>query len=180
MARKRNVKSVSDDVFLVYLSKKAKLLKPSTLWSRFSMVKSCLAIKENVNVKFPQTIAFLKRQGVGYVPKKAKVLTAEQVTKFICEASDEKWLLTKVCTFGIYGPCQRDDLIRLTVDDIEDNGRFLIVFLRDGKNHKSRSFTVTDESCTFQPCNIYRKYANLRPHAMESKRLFISYRNGRC
>ncbi|KAK4884976.1 hypothetical protein RN001_001247 [Aquatica leii] len=74
----KNFKSVSDDVFLVYLSEKAKLLKPSTLWSRFSMIKSCLSIKENVDIsKFPQTIAFLKRQGVGYVPKKAKVLTAE-------------------------------------------------------------------------------------------------------
>ncbi|KAK4879248.1 hypothetical protein RN001_007394 [Aquatica leii] len=93
--KQKNVKFVSDDVFLVYLSEKAKLLKPSTLWSRFSMIKSCLSIKKNLIIsKFPQTIVFLKRQGVGYVPK--KVLTAEQVTKFICEASGEKWVLTKV------------------------------------------------------------------------------------
>ncbi|KAK4875272.1 hypothetical protein RN001_011694 [Aquatica leii] len=73
----KNVKTVSDDVFLVYLSEKAKLLKPSTLWSRFFMIKSCLSIKEIVDIsKFPQTIAFLERQRFGYVPKKAKVLTA--------------------------------------------------------------------------------------------------------
>ena len=60
----------------------------------------------------------------------SKVLTADQVAKFILEAPDKKWLLTKVIfVFDIFGACQRDDLIHLTSDDEEDNGHFLAVFL---------------------------------------------------
>ncbi|XP_031337109.1 uncharacterized protein LOC116166313 [Photinus pyralis] len=177
-----NVIKVVDDVLLVYLSKKGKSMKPSTLWSRFSMIKSCLAIKENVDAsKFCKTIAFLKRQTVGYIPKKSKVLTREQVTQFLNEAADVKWLLTKVIlVFGIFGACRRDDLIRLTIDDVEDNGRFLVVFLRDGKTHRSRSFTITEEGCSFQPCKLVRKYVALRPKDIASQKFFIAYRNGKC
>ena len=39
--------TVSDDTLLVYLSEKA---KSSTLWSKFLILKSCLAVKENLNV----------------------------------------------------------------------------------------------------------------------------------
>jgi hypothetical protein len=47
-------------------------------------------------------VAFLKRRNERYVPKKAKVLTKEQVEKFILEAPDEKWLFAKVITiFGV-------------------------------------------------------------------------------
>lgn len=176
------IKTVSDDILLVYFVEKAKSMKSSTLWSRFSMLKSCLAIKENADInKYPKTIAFLKRQAVGYIPKKSRVLTAEQVTKFLCEAPDEQYLLAKaILVFGIFGACRRDDLIRLNLDDVVDNERFLVVFLRDGKTHTSRSFTITNEGCTFEPCTLYRKYAALRPKNMNSRRLFVAYRNGRC
>jgi hypothetical protein len=40
------------------------------------------------------------------VPKKARVLTKEQVEKFLVEAPDDYWLLYKVITiFGIFGAC---------------------------------------------------------------------------
>src|SRR5437588_12302771 len=63
----KRIKIVSDDILLVYFSEKAKSMKSSTLWSRFSMLKSCLAIKENIHNQYPKTIAVLKRQAVGYV-----------------------------------------------------------------------------------------------------------------
>jgi hypothetical protein len=47
-------------------------------------------------------VAFLKRRNERHVPKKAKVLTKEQVEKCILEAPDEKWLFAKVITiFGV-------------------------------------------------------------------------------
>jgi hypothetical protein len=39
---------------------------------------------------FHKVVAFLKRRNERYVPKKAKVLTKEQVEKFILETPDEK------------------------------------------------------------------------------------------
>jgi integrase len=55
------------------------------------------------------------------VPKKARVLTKEQVEKFLVEAPDDYWLLYKVITiFGIFGACRCDELLSLTVKDVED------------------------------------------------------------
>lgn len=65
------------------------------------MLKSCLAVKENVNVNnLPKTTAFLKRESIGYTPKKSKVLTADKVAKF---PPDKNWLFSKVILiFGVY------------------------------------------------------------------------------
>jgi integrase len=164
------------------MSELAKNLRPSSLWSKLSMIKTCLSLKENINIdSFPKTTAFVKRQNIGYKPKKSKTLTMEQVTKFINEAPDELWLLAKtVLIFGIFGACRRDDLVNLTVDDIKDNGSFLVVYVRNGKTHIPRTFTITDDGCSFKPCCIYRKYLKLRPKHVTSRRFFLNYRNGKC
>lgn len=57
---------VSDNFMLVYLFENSKTWKPSTMWSKISMIKSCLEIKENIDVsKLIKSIAYLKRQNVG-------------------------------------------------------------------------------------------------------------------
>lgn len=173
---------VTDEVLLVYLSVLAKNNKPSTLWCKYSMIRSCLSVKENIDVsQFPKSVAFLKRQSVGYKPKKSNVLTADEVSTFIVNAHDKEWLLNKiVLVFGIFGACRRDDLLNLKVDDVKDNGSFFTVFLREGKTHSTRSFTITDEGCTFNPCTLIRKYMNMRPPNMTSDRFFVAYKQGKC
>jgi integrase len=84
------------------------------------------------------------------VPKKARVLTKEQVEKFLVEAPDDYWLLYKVITiFGIFGACRCDELLSLTVKDVEDVEKYIIVTLRNTKNLTTRTFTITDEGCSF-------------------------------
>lgn len=123
----------------------------------------------------------MKRQNVGYHPKKSNVLTSEEVTKFMCEARDQQWLLTNVgLSFGIYRACRKDDLINLKVSDVHDSGKFLTVFLKGGKTPKERSFTITNEDSPFNSCDLFRKYKALRPPHMVSDRLFVGYRNGKC
>lgn len=172
----------SDDVVLVYMSEISKIAKPSTLRSRFYMFKSTIKVKQNLDIsKFSKTIAFLKKQSIDFQPKRASVFTTDQVAKFMVTAPDNEWLLTKVIlTFGIFGACIRDDLIHLNIDDVNDCGNFFIVFLRDGKTHTNRSFTITDDECPYQPCKLVRKYLSLRPPHMKSNRLFIGYRKGKC
>jgi hypothetical protein len=83
------------------------------------------------------------------VPKKARVLTKEQVEKFLVEAPDDYWLLYKVITiFGIFGACRCDELLSLTVKDVEDVEKYIIVTLRNTKNLTTRRFTITDEGCS--------------------------------
>lgn len=76
-----------------------------------------LAVKENVDIsmyiflftsmqedlptlfRFYQVIAFLKQQSRGYIPKKSKVFTREELETFLDTALDEQYLLIKVVSF---------------------------------------------------------------------------------
>lgn len=62
------------------------------------MLKSMLLVQENVNIaKFMKVTAFLKKCNVGYQPVQSKILTREEVNRFLKEAPDEQYLLAKVC-----------------------------------------------------------------------------------
>lgn len=94
----KSIESYSETVLLAYFGNLSAKLKSSTLWSQYSMVKSMLNLKNGVDIsKFPKLLAFLKRQGDGYKPKKARVLTNEQVDQFLSAAPDKDYLMIKVC-----------------------------------------------------------------------------------
>jgi integrase len=98
----KNITKTSEKVLLAYLEEKSKKLKPPTLWSHFSMLKATLNIKENIDVrKFPKLVPYLKNKSVGYRGKKSKVLTREDVNKFIEEADNANNLLMKVLIFNL-------------------------------------------------------------------------------
>lgn len=44
----KHIKSFSESVFLTYFNGLCSKLQPSTLWSRYSMLKSTLSVKHNV------------------------------------------------------------------------------------------------------------------------------------
>lgn len=91
------VKTITENVLLVYFDEQSKIYKPTSLWSRYSMIKANLAAKENIDVsQFKRLFAFLKRQSEGYEPKKSKILNREQITKFFLEAPDDTFLMMKV------------------------------------------------------------------------------------
>jgi integrase len=155
------------------------------------MLKAMLNVKENIDVrKFPKLVPYLKNKSVGYQGKKSKILTQEDISKFIEEAADEKKLLKKVMNIhiilyinkannndsiqvvlilGISGACRREELVKLTIDDIEDVGSVLIVKISDSKTHSERSLTVSNAKYI----EIYRKYTALRPPHASSRRLFL-------
>lgn len=88
-----------EEVMLVYLNKLSQedKLKPPTVWSRFSMLKSTLLSCENINVKpWVKVIALMKKLARGYCPKKAMVFTAEDITNFCSQAPDDSYLVEKV------------------------------------------------------------------------------------
>lgn len=87
---KNHVRKINEDAVLVYFFKLSKTLKPSTLWSKYSMVRSCVNIKDNIDIKYPKLIAFLKKQASWYKPRKSQIFTREEVNKFISQAPDEK------------------------------------------------------------------------------------------
>ncbi|KAJ8982961.1 hypothetical protein NQ317_005279 [Molorchus minor] len=109
-----------ENVLLAYFSENAKNYKSSTLWAQYSMVKSCLIIYDNIDIsKFPKLFF-------------AKILTKSEIDRFLSSADDKEFLMIKVgLILGIAGACRTDELVNLTVDDIEDCRRSSATLLAD-------------------------------------------------
>lgn len=154
----------------------------NSLWAKYSMLKTMLLVKENVNIsKFPKIIAFLKKCNSGHQPTQSKVLTREEVNLFLKEACDKDYLLVKVIAMiGIAGGCRREELYSMTLNDIQDTGTQLVITIPQTKTNVKRIFTVINEMEGINFLEIYRKYVAMRPKNFQEKFLFVGYRNGRC
>lgn len=95
--KQKKVSVINEKVLLGYFFHKSAVLKPSTLWSEYSMVKATLIAKQNVDIsKMSQLCAFLKRQADGYKAKKSKIFNRQEIMKFLRESPDETHLFMKV------------------------------------------------------------------------------------
>lgn len=97
--KKIDKKKMCEQVMLVYMKQMldTEKIKPPTMWSRFSMLKSTLLAYENINMKpWEKVNSFMKKLAKGYCPKKAMTFTAEDITKFCANAPDNKHLADKV------------------------------------------------------------------------------------
>lgn len=168
----------SENVMLAYFEQNSKIWKSSTLWAHFSMIKAMLNVNNNQDIsKFYKLIAFLKRKGEGYRPKKSKIFTRQNIDKFIAEAPDDKYLMFKVvAVMGILGACRREELCQMSLNNIEDLGNTLVVNIPDSKTRVSRTFTVITETYI----DLYHKYLALRPAHVNHQRLFIKYTSNKC
>lgn len=91
------ITSFSEEVFLTYFSELSETHKPSSLWSKYSMLRSQVDIKHNLNIHdYSRLIAFLKLNSKGFKSKKARTLSPEQIDQFLREAPDREFLATKV------------------------------------------------------------------------------------
>ncbi|KYN17763.1 hypothetical protein ALC57_03781 [Trachymyrmex cornetzi] len=94
----RNTKSFAEPVFLIYFNELATKYAPPSLWSKYSMLRTTIKSYDNIDIStYPQLIGLLKRKNVGYKPKKSSVFTTTDVSKFLKEAPDAEYLVTKVC-----------------------------------------------------------------------------------
>lgn len=85
-------------------------------------------------------------------------------------------LLQVALIFGIHGACRGNELLKITVDDIEKHSdELLLVKLIDTKTKIDRSFIIRG-----QYKSIVENYQNLRPPNMKTNRFFIKYQNGHC
>ncbi|KAJ8974310.1 hypothetical protein NQ317_010905 [Molorchus minor] len=116
--------------------------------------------------------------------KKSKILTKSEIDRFLSSADDKEFLMIKYFDFlyvglilGIAGACRTDELVNLTVDDIEDVGSSLIVKIPNTKTKIPRIFVVTDVGNMLE---LFRKYLSLRPPHVKHRRLFLYYKAGKC
>ena len=67
------------------------------------MLRSTLIIRRDIDIsKYAKLKGYLKRQSDGYLPKKSMVLTPDNINRFLKEASDDTYLLQKVCKCYIF------------------------------------------------------------------------------
>lgn len=93
----KQISRYSEDVLLAYFSSIVEKGLIPSLWPKYSMLKSTLILKHNIDIsKFNKLIMYLKRQTTGHTPKKSKVLEKDQIKKFICDAPNSIFLMTKV------------------------------------------------------------------------------------
>lgn len=95
--RAENKAPISENVLLAYFDHLKQTNKPNSLWAIFSMLKSTLKLYNQIDIgMYAKLVAFLKRNSEHYVPKKAKILTNENIQKFLNEAPDNSFLAMKV------------------------------------------------------------------------------------
>ena len=73
------VKNILENVLIAYMKKLSQQIKPSTLWTTYSMLRTMLNNKHNIDIlTYCKLRSFLKLQSSGYKSKKSKILTSEQ------------------------------------------------------------------------------------------------------
>ena len=77
---------------------------------------------------------------------------------------------------GVFGCTRVDELVRMSIEDIEEQGRLLYINIPETKTGFGRAFTI----CDLEYIDLIQRYIKLRPNNMPNKRFFIRYENGKC
>lgn len=82
---------------------------------------------------------------------------------------------------GISGACRKDELCKMTTDNVEDKNSVIIVTISDTKNGVQRTFTIINrEEQRINFVDLIRKYISCRPRNSENRRFFLKYCSGKC
>ena len=96
---KNKATSANWSVLVICFHDLKKIIKPTTLWNVWSMLKKTLNAKDCIDVnKYLNLKSFLKNNAKGYKPTKSFILDWHQITKFMNDAPDLIYLAFKVCT----------------------------------------------------------------------------------
>ncbi|XP_063385759.1 uncharacterized protein LOC134671837 [Cydia fagiglandana] len=172
-----NEKSFSEKVFLNYFNEIAKKLKPSSLWGIYSMLKTTMRAKHNIYLQdYFNLRVWLRKRSVGFKSSQSKILTQENIRKFIDEAPDTQYLAAKVALIlGVCGQLRAIDLTCFNTNNIKVVDGLMIGVLNDAQNKTEKIFVIRDE---FIPW--VQKYQALRPAHVDTERFFLNLRDGNC
>lgn len=82
---------------------------------------------------------------------------------------------------GIYGACRREELLKLSLEDIQDLGDSVKITIPNTKTKIVRQFVIAQgNSADVDMLQLFRTYAVKRPADTKHSRFFIGYRNGLC
>lgn len=173
--KSNNINTFDEDVIVEFFKELLKKYTPSSILTRYSMLRSTLEINHNIFLKqYSKLRSFLKEINSGYKKKSYKTFTSEEINKFISEAPDEVYLPAKVALIiGVTGACDAHEMRSLNIEDIQDFGSAMLVTIR--KSRGSRSFTISDDYY-----HVCKRYINMRPQNINNSSLFLHYNKDKC
>jgi hypothetical protein len=108
--REKRVRDITEEVLLAYFEQKSKKLKGSTLWSLFSMLRSTIQLKKNIEIKkYASLITFIKRKSTGQVSKKSNIFTKQKIEKFNDEDKGDFYVIQKITVLLFKGDVDNRD-----------------------------------------------------------------------
>ncbi|KAJ8912151.1 hypothetical protein NQ315_006115 [Exocentrus adspersus] len=157
--------AITEEVLLAYFFNVEKHFAASSMWTKYSMLKSILKVHKGIDIsKYGQLTSYLKVGSRKYKTKKAKILERNQIEEFLKKAPDVEYLQVKVALFlGVAGACRCNELTFLDISDVQDKGSYLYKFHGHG-----RSF--------FSQC--CRNVSKIHPKAA-GRRFFLRYIDGK-
>lgn len=89
--------SVSQSMMIEYFEEISEKYKPSSLWSIYSMLKTIIYLKEDIDIgRYRDLLSLLKKKSEGFKSEKSSILTPQHIDKFLTEAPDDIYLAVKV------------------------------------------------------------------------------------
>lgn len=94
---RKKVESLSENVLLAYFTDMSEKCLPSSIWSKYSMLRSTMKIEDKIDIgQYSELLAFIKTNSKNFQGKKAKILTSHQIQEFLNRAPNETYLAVKV------------------------------------------------------------------------------------
>ncbi|KAK5641530.1 hypothetical protein RI129_010077 [Pyrocoelia pectoralis] len=173
----RNAKNIaSETALMAYFSDMARQKKPSTLWATYSMIRTMLELRKKTDIsKYYKLVAFLKRQNVGFKPKKSSIFTRENLEDFLKKAPQEFLPIKVALIVGVSGACRSDELLKMKTTHINILENKICIEIPDTKTYKSRSFMITNTNWI----EIVKEFIQVRKD-IENERFFVQYRLGKA
>lgn len=82
---------------------------------------------------------------------------------------------------GVYGACRREEILKLSLEDIQDLGDSVKITIPNTKTNILRQFVITPgNAADVNMLQLFRTYALKRPADIKHSRFFIGYRKGLC
>jgi hypothetical protein len=96
----------------------------------------------------------LKRKSSNH---RANVLEITHIDKFLGEADNTEYLMMKiVLKMGIFGACQCDELVKMSVDDVTEVGTYLSIDILMTKTDKPRRLVIVKDGCSADPIALFQ------------------------
>ncbi|KAJ8917633.1 hypothetical protein NQ315_000117 [Exocentrus adspersus] len=158
-AKSKREGAITEEVLLAYFFNVEKHFAASSMWTKYSMLKSMLKVHKGIDIsKYDKLTSYLKVGSRKYKTKKAKILERNQIEEFLKKAPDVEYLQVKVALIlGVAGACRCNELTFLDISDVQDKGSYLYVLIPDTKTNISRSFTVIEEAFSVNAVEMCRK-----------------------